>query len=738
VPWLVSGVAGLVVALAASSADGAGALVAGLVCAALLLAFSLHASYASAVALFPDAPVSVRLSAAAALAYAGLLAVFFSLGSVRLFRLWAVVPVCVALAAFAHAWAGRRASPRERLRDDLRTARELLAGLGPARWLALAALPVAFRVARGLVAPPLGWDALTYHLLKAGQWVQAGGFVAMTGPDANRGYDYLPPHGDVLWAWAMLPIRGDALVAPAGFLVWCSALLAAYACARSLGASQRRAFAAALAAALVPASASLVSAAYVDNLVLAALLLAALFGARAIEAPGWRDVLVAGVALGVLAGTKTTGAVVAAAGGLVLLAAMCRPYRIRSIVPGVIAASTLGVAPYLRPWIETGNPLYPFPVRIAGRLLFPGDETSVAMASAAAKVPAPTLRELLRYVSTPFADGQRFAGIPVEFDHMGLGPAFVVLLPLGLAGAFVLARAGRGRAVAMLLALAGALVLGQLLGGRHLWAPGYVSSVQRYVVGVTAVLAVLATAVAPRWTTLLVAASAVVSGLLSIPRGVGPAETRSLVEALPAFGLGAGGLVLAWIAVRRGRERSAAAIAGATGVLALALLLVVRDRARYEVYADAALQRAHDPHFLHPFAVRAWPLWQALDGAEPRRIAVAAGLDFTTTNWFRAPLLGSRLQNEVLYVPPTADGELVSYGDREGLRRRADRDAWLRALVAADADHFVALAPRPPEASWALAAPDLFEVVATSADGGSVAFRFHPDRARELLAAGAR
>lgn len=58
----------------------------------------------------------------------------------------------------------------------------------------LVSLPTALRIVRALVTPPLAWDALTYHLPRAVEWVQRGTIVPLPGPDAGTYYTHFPPY----------------------------------------------------------------------------------------------------------------------------------------------------------------------------------------------------------------------------------------------------------------------------------------------------------------------------------------------------------------------------------------------------------------------------------------------------------------------------------------------------------------------------------------------------------------
>ena len=139
---------------------------------------------------------------------------------------------------------GRTAQVTGKLRQDIVAARDALHAIFPwnRRGLAMAAAsaPVVIvfgvRWVRAMVMPPTGIDALTYHLFRAGRFVQAGGWVIEPTPDAGGYTAYYPPLGDALWAWIMLPGHSDAMVAMGHVLGMTTLGLCAYAASRELGA----------------------------------------------------------------------------------------------------------------------------------------------------------------------------------------------------------------------------------------------------------------------------------------------------------------------------------------------------------------------------------------------------------------------------------------------------------------------------------------------------------------------
>jgi hypothetical protein len=323
-----------------------------------------------------------------------------------------------------------------------------------------------------------------------------------------------------------------------------------------------------------------------------------------------------------------------------------------------------------------------------------------------------------------------------EADRMGFGPGVLLMVPLGVMGAVQFVRRRCALPVWVLAALSLGIAIPQL-SAPWLWITD-IASVQRYVLGIYAALAVAAATIDRPWARRALAGVAVLGAVLALPRGVGPAEREALWAALAALGLGAGAIGAGALLLHRGRAGWASAVALAGGLACLALLAPIRARIRHDVYRDAWLKRSFDPHFLHPALASAWPIWRGLDDVDrPRTLAVTAGYD-PYQNWYWYPLLGAALQNRAIYVPITADGSLVDYLHPAEAREKGSYPAWLRRLVDAGVDELVLLAPDPPEAAWVDAAPELFEPHLEATDGASRAFRFRADRARAALGSGQR
>ncbi|MFH1865005.1 MAG: phospholipid carrier-dependent glycosyltransferase [Candidatus Eisenbacteria bacterium] len=236
----------------------------------------------------------------------------------------------------------------------------------------LAAL-LASAAASGLSAPPRGWDVLTYHLPRAVSWLQHGDLGAY-GPEAA----FYPGNAELLILMGLF--TGTDRLAPliqAPFLAL--AALALFALARTIGA---RRWSAAIASLVFVASpmAFFHSTVAKNDLIVAALVLSGvLFLLRSLELDDKRntrawEISLAGLSLGLAAGTKYTILPFVAALALIVVArglvrgaripAPARGTRNRGDVGRVVAAFAVSLALpsafwYVRNLLLTGSPVAP-------------------------------------------------------------------------------------------------------------------------------------------------------------------------------------------------------------------------------------------------------------------------------------------------------------------------------------------------------------------------------------------
>lgn len=668
-------------------------------------------SFWMASRLLPEARIWARLAAGLCFGYWIASWGFQILGLLGAFRLPVVVPLGVGLPV-ALAYGCRRslvsalARGREELAADWRRLRQ---ALGEHRWaaagLSLVAAHLGVRMARALATPSFGWDDFTYHLFRAGRWVQNGGLRLEPAPDAWTYYEFFPWGGDLVWAWALVWRVGDVLVPVAAIALWGAALLTAYAVARELGQDVLTALIVAMALALLPSQVSQVSTAYVDNAVLAMVLCGSLFlliltgqGATSGSGAGrWRSAAATSFLLGASCGLGLL-IKISFLPLLGVAAAIVAWLGWRSRSPAAVGAFAAGAAVALPNllfnWLQRGSPFYPF-------LIFEALPYNRQWTWILGKYgEGATARELARAAKALVVNL-----FPLD-PFLNVGWLGVLLLVLGIAGATRLLRSRRGR-VYLLWVVGGALIT-----VASFFSPANSSMVAfwtivmgRFLVPSLAGLLVVAGLVGPTVVRRAVLPLLLVEYLWYARRKWPPeiALATLQIAALVA-------LAVAIAVLLRRRKRSTvpgwAVMWLVVGVTLLAAI-GVRERTRFDAYRLFGERRMLDFHGI-PY-IEAWPIWQRIEAAGASRVAATAGYDgLTGHNWFRWPLLGAWLQNEVVYLPITASGELVSYLDPGPLQAAGDRLAWLGRVRDRRIDWVVALGPATLEHRWILEQPEVF------------------------------
>jgi hypothetical protein len=297
--------------------------------------------------------------------------------------------------------------------------------------------------------------------------------------------------------------------------------------------------------------------------------------------------------------------------------------------------------------------------------------------------------------------------------NFGLGGA--ILAVVALTGLVRAARGG-GQALFLGITLTGALTSTLLvftdgnLALRTLW----VGVLGRHLLAALAPI-MLCAALAPERVARLALAASLVAGTLHqfqlgwSPAMVGPALqiTAALAIAAAAFWALQRFSILPTVASRLR--------VGVVALIAAAFLFawtMVRERARYDIYRETSSRGgAFDAHPGHPAFAMGAALWPLLDTPRDKVIAVTVGKDRVGHNQFFYPLLGSRFQNHLVYIP-VADTATEGLSDPAERYARADPDEWLAGLDRASVDLVVGLWQLTPERDWLARRPDEFEVIA--------------------------
>jgi hypothetical protein len=314
-------------------------------------------------------------------------------------------------------------------------------------WLAAAACAVVGGVAVGLalvaarLLPVWAWDAVGYHFPFVNFLVQSGSASAVPARLAYLGT--YPHNAEYLFAVLRAFLSDDrwldACQIPFAILgAGATALIA-----RRWDASAPAALGAGAAWLAAPAVFLQMPCGYVDVCVAAFLLLAVFW---ILEAPEPPAIVLAGISLGLLLGSKPSAPVPAAilCGWWIWRSAP----RVRWLVPGLAAAALLGLPDFLRTYARFGNPWWPIALDL-GPVHLPGPATRAELLAAgahAARLSGPLWWRVIRSWSALRA--------PAAFDMRfgGLGAATVLF---GFPGAFWALRSRPSAAIALLAGAAG-------------------------------------------------------------------------------------------------------------------------------------------------------------------------------------------------------------------------------------------------------------------------------------------
>lgn len=293
--------------------------------------------------------------------------VWFALGLAGLYRpLIALAAAGLGLALAGRAgMASRRRHDTPPARSEAPSERPLLVRV--AALLVLLPVGLAFVAA---LAPPTAKDALQYHLALPKAFLAAGGLVDVPDNIAN----YFALGAEMHGVWAMLLGRivsaraGEAAFGAVMYAFFPLLLAAVFGWARERALGRGWAWLAAAMVAGVPTIAEVAGSGYVDLALALYVTLTIRAGVRWWQTQDPADLLESALALGCALSVKVTAAFVVFVLALIVLV------RMRTAAPGeapahgrpltglaTLAAAIALAAPwYLRTWVRTGSPVFPF------------------------------------------------------------------------------------------------------------------------------------------------------------------------------------------------------------------------------------------------------------------------------------------------------------------------------------------------------------------------------------------
>jgi hypothetical protein len=260
---------------------------------------------------------------------------------------WWTVVAALALVAARRA---ERAAPAERFRDPWE--RGLVAATGAL---------LGGTLATALLGAPNTWDALSYHLPRASQWVQNASIAHF--PTSIPRQLKMPPLAEILVSQTMLLAGSDRLVNLVQWFAYGASGVATFALVRGAGRSRLAGLGAALLFLSSPMAVLQASGPKNDLVLCANLGAASVFLCRGLPALAWGWLVAGAAALGLAVLTKGTALVFApvvvalAVGGAVRRHGWRRGARVAAVVALVIAALNAGHWARNLTWF--GTPLGP-------------------------------------------------------------------------------------------------------------------------------------------------------------------------------------------------------------------------------------------------------------------------------------------------------------------------------------------------------------------------------------------
>ncbi len=236
-----------------------------------------------------------------------------------------------------------------------------------ARWpVILTGLLVASDLLAHLPAPPIDWDAATYHLYLPARWLQEGQIFHIPTVFSDNAAAFAPQNGTLFFAWQMGLLGYDTLTNVSQLFCLVILGLALYRICRLLSIDQRSATLAAMTLPWLAPIRRWTYSANVDIFMISFALAALYWVLLYLDRPSRSSALACGLATGLAAGTKTVGLPLGLWQAIPLVIVALRRRRLADL--GGFAVSVVGGGGWwylLNTW-RYGNPVFPVQLSLPG------------------------------------------------------------------------------------------------------------------------------------------------------------------------------------------------------------------------------------------------------------------------------------------------------------------------------------------------------------------------------------
>ncbi len=658
---------------------------------------------------------SFRL-AAAGVTFSWLLSVIYSLLiPFGLFRPLPAILLATAVFMLSRRLAGRAADPVEN-NDSWRNLISELVNHNAA--LRLTSIIFVFflilHLLRVLALPLLSWDTLTYHGLKAGSWVQTGGWLLLDAPGAWESYRSFLGGGEVFTAWAMLFLRSDALAGVPDIFFWLYLVVICSSLAVQAGLRRSSSLAVAAAIACSFEFSGLVGSGYVDTAATVFLLASVFFAGQYLRNDDFISASLAFAAAGLASSVKVNAMAAAIVTMAVFVIMVIKRHGCE--LRRWLVWSLLFAAPVVQ-WLAfnyyiTGFPLGCAPAKIGALVL--------------GALP-PNLEWFFdRPDLSPYNLVVEIRSLLQAVYCYGFALLFIVL---SIPGAMREIRRNPGENLlkCLMVFVVFALYFSPSFSVIRL---GWPTLNGRFIAPAMLLLAVFA-----------------LHGLQKFRYGNTFLESVAAITCLHGgynflfvyyFDRDAVELYMLWISAFLtlclvvAQHRAFASlreklVRRSFALLLLAMVLIPATAGHFKNSFRSA--------YLHCWTLHAFKkdwvpgLIRILQENEPLHIAFAYGPEKIGHQVFIAPYLGTGLQNQISYITPEKEGKIIYYHPEHLKRSQPDYQSWKKRLEQAGVTHLVTFLPPAVELKWAEENPDSFARLEGDGKTWGV-FRFIPDQQR--------
>jgi len=225
-----------------------------------------------------------------------------------------------------------------------------------------------------LINPPFGWDNLNYHFTFPVEWLKNGNLKNPITVFCDPSPPYYPINGSLFFLWFIFPFKNVFLADLGQVPFFVLSFLAIYSISRKLSLTRRYSMYTAGLFLIMPNVFKQLEIAYVDMMVCGLFLAGLNYIFLISKKVSYKNVILFSASLGLFIGVKTLAL---AYSSLLIFPFLCKIARERRkflliLLLFIIFISILGGFSYIRNYLDTSNPLYPFDFSLFGKTIFKG------------------------------------------------------------------------------------------------------------------------------------------------------------------------------------------------------------------------------------------------------------------------------------------------------------------------------------------------------------------------------